>query len=95
MNLCTTPLDAQERARLLGLLDALAGYLGAPGNWGYGTTLGKFAQAVLMVRNDVRATDPDAAEALLAEQMRELERLPDAPRAIDTLPPTNPPVRSP
>ncbi|MCD7099085.1 hypothetical protein [Stenotrophomonas sp. MMGLT7] len=51
--LCTSPLTAIEQARLLGLLDALTGYLGAPGNWGYGTRLGKFAGDALDVRRAV------------------------------------------
>jgi hypothetical protein len=54
MEMSITPLDAQERARLLGLLDALAGYLGAPGDWGYGTRLGRFTVDVLALRHDVR-----------------------------------------
>jgi hypothetical protein len=39
--LCNSPLNGKERQRLLGLVDALRGYLGSPGDWGYGTALGR------------------------------------------------------
>jgi len=53
--LCASPLSAIEQARLLGLLDALTGYLGAPGDWGYGTRLGRFTVEVLDLRHQVAA----------------------------------------
>ena len=43
-----------EQARLIGLLDSLAAYLGAPGDWGYGTTLGNLTISVLNARQAVR-----------------------------------------
>ncbi len=53
--LATTSLNAKEQARLLGLLDALAGYLGSPGDWGYGTQLGNFTIQVFAIRDAVKS----------------------------------------
>lgn len=53
--LCASALSPVEQARLLGLLDSLAGYLRSPGDWGYGTTLGNLTISVLNAREAVRA----------------------------------------
>lgn len=55
--LCRTPLNEIERARLLGLLQALAAYLGAPGDWGYGTRLSAYTQQTLEMCAAVRNAD--------------------------------------
>ncbi len=52
--LCTSALSSVEQARLLGLLDSLAGSLRSPGDWGYGTTLGNLTISVLNARQAVR-----------------------------------------
>jgi hypothetical protein len=44
---------------MLGLLDALSGYLGAPGDWGYGTQLGLFTMQVLAISVAVRNAMPE------------------------------------
>lgn len=51
--LCRSPLSIAEQQRLLGLLDALNGFLGRPGDWGYGTVLGNLAIVALNARADV------------------------------------------
>lgn len=38
--ICFHPLSEAERAKLLLRLDDLLRFLGAPGDWGYGTQLG-------------------------------------------------------
>ena len=58
--LCASPLSPVEQARLIGLLDSLAAYLGAPGDWGYGTTLGNLTITVLNARQAVRVAPVEA-----------------------------------
>lgn len=57
--LAALPINAVEQARILGLLDALCGYLGSPGYWGYGTRLGWFTSAALQLRAEVRADNAE------------------------------------
>lgn len=68
--LCNSPLTEVEQKRLLGLLDELAGFFGAPGDWGAETRLGKFASTSLSLRFVIRNTAPaqcaDVEEARIA-----------------------------
>lgn len=59
--LTVSPLSVREQARLAGLLDALAGYLGRPGDWGYDTQLGLFTIQVQAIRQQVKAASPEPA----------------------------------
>ncbi|MCP1375355.1 hypothetical protein [Dyella lutea] len=59
--LTVQPLSLREQARLTGLIDALAGYLGKPGDWGYDTQLGLFTIQVLAIRQQLKAATPEPA----------------------------------
>lgn len=52
--LTRSPLSVAEQQRLLGLLTALASYLGAPGDWGHGTALGTYTQQTLAMCTAIR-----------------------------------------
>lgn len=52
--LAGAPLDDVERQRLLALLGELARFLGAPGDWGYETQIGKFTVHTLALCEAVR-----------------------------------------
>lgn len=60
--LCASGLSPDEKQRLLGLLTALAGFLGAPGDWGYGTRLSRFTWATLDICAAVRSAPTTEAE---------------------------------
>ncbi|MCE7510281.1 hypothetical protein [Alloalcanivorax xenomutans] len=52
--LCASPLTEREAQELEGQLSDLARFLGAPGDWGYGTKLGRFTQEVHRLLVDIR-----------------------------------------
>lgn len=51
--LCISPLSESERARLLSLLDPLVRFLGAPGDWGYGTKLGDTTIRLIALKKEI------------------------------------------
>lgn len=57
--LCANPINADEKGRLLARVDGLLNFLGAPGDWGYGTELGNLTQYLLRLRPqiDTKATE--------------------------------------
>ncbi len=52
--LAGTPLDDVEQQRLLALLGELARFLGAPGDWGYETQIGKYTIHTLALYQAIR-----------------------------------------
>lgn len=60
--LAGTPLGEVERQRLLALLGELARFLGAPGDWGYETQIGKYTVHTLALSEAVRRS-PTAGRA--------------------------------
>lgn len=53
-DLRSNELSYIERDRLLAHIDPLLAYLGAPGDWGYGTVLGQFAIELREIQHAVR-----------------------------------------
>lgn len=53
MPLSASPLSDREREILLLRLDDLVRFLGAPGDWGYQSKLGRWAQRLHALRNEV------------------------------------------
>ncbi len=51
-------LRASEKQVLLLRLDDLLRFLGAPGDWGYGTQLGAMTQRLIRLRRDIAAAEP-------------------------------------
>lgn len=66
--LTEAPLTEAESKRLLELLDALAGALGMPHEWGAGTRMAQFAFDTLRIRFLIRNATP--AQNLDAEEAR-------------------------
>jgi len=61
--LCTSPLSRDEAIRLHENLTPLLRFLGAPGDWGYETKLGRLTIVLGNLRAEVsRARDGDAVE---------------------------------
>jgi hypothetical protein len=52
--LCSFDLSETECARLLDRIDALVQFLGAPGDWGYGTKLGDATLFLIDLQKAVR-----------------------------------------
>lgn len=53
MPLVAHPLSDVEKARLLACLEPLLHYLGAPGDWGYETKLGRMTISLIELRNEI------------------------------------------
>ena len=53
MPLVACPLSEVEKARLLAYLEPLLRHLGAPGDWGYETKLGRMTIRLSELRNDI------------------------------------------
>lgn len=53
MPLVACPLSDVERDTLLAHLEPLLRYLGAPGDWGYETKLGRITIRLYELRNDI------------------------------------------
>lgn len=51
--LARQPLTTAEKVRLQALLDPLVGFLGRPGDWGYGTKLGDLAIRLRVLQDEV------------------------------------------
>lgn len=53
MPLAACPLSGRERDTVLGHLDLLLRYLGAPGDWGYESKLGQMTIRLAELRNEI------------------------------------------
>lgn len=60
--LSTHPLTAREETEILGRMYALAEFMGSPGDWGYGTTLGDLTMQLHQVRAALMASRQNSAE---------------------------------
>lgn len=61
MPLCTSPLSYDEAVRLEAELMPLLRYLGSPGDWGYGTKLGRLTEMLHGLRAEIRQAGKAAA----------------------------------
>lgn len=61
MPLCASPLSYDEAVRLEASLMPLLRYLAAPGDWGYGTKLGRLTEVLHGLRAGIRQAGKDAA----------------------------------
>lgn len=60
--LSSSPLSKEEVLRLEANLMPLLRYLGAPGDWGYETKLGRLTQVLHGLRSDIRKASLQAVD---------------------------------
>jgi hypothetical protein len=61
MALCSSPLSYDEAVRMEAELMPLLRYLGSPGDWGYGTKLGRLTEVLHGLRGEIRQSGKAAA----------------------------------
>ena len=63
MPLCASPLSMDEVIQLESNIMPLLRYLGSPGDWGYGTKLGRLTEVLHGLRSEIRQAAKNAATA--------------------------------